>query len=293
MLEEAQMLVELVKNLPNHSQSLWGLDYEVLADRYLISKLESKKKNKYAENQLSKLKQASIESWKTHKLTGGPQHIFSFAAKPSLISNLRLAWPEADTQAMAIMDTLEQTFIINQLWVSGKGWESNLQRATLLRNNFINYWQKLPKNTSKPKVFFKFGSSHLIRGRSMSEVYDLGNLLPELAALEGSKSFNLMVLQGNVSNTAVFDPTQLRYIESSPKDGYSKGLEVLTNLADKDTFTLIDLRPLRAILSRQKDEVNTELMRVVHGYDALLVLSASTASHNLLPALTSVKPNND
>jgi hypothetical protein len=122
----------------------------------------------------------------------------------------------------------------------------------------------------------------------MTEVYDLGSLLPELAALEGSRIFNLLVLPGKDSRAAVLDPTTMRYVAGEPKDSYVEGLELITDQVAPDAFTLIDLRPLRPLLSRIREGVHPELMRTVHGYDALLVMSGSTPSSNLLPQ--SAKP---
>jgi hypothetical protein len=60
-----------------------------------------------------------------------------------------------------------------------------------------------------------------------------------------------------------------------------EGLEPILGAADPDAFTLIDLRPLRPLLGRWREDTHPELMRVVHGFDALLVLSGSTSSTNL------------
>jgi hypothetical protein len=165
-----------------------------------------------------------------------------------------------------------------------QGWASNARRAAFMRSNFLRKWREAASGDRKPRVFLKLGASHLVRGRSMTEVYDLGSLLPELAALEGSKTFQLLVLPGKGTRVAVFDPTKMRFAPGEPKDSYMEGLDAIIEQAAPDTFTLIDLRPLRPLLSRQRDGLSQELMRVVHGYDAVLVMSGSTPSHNLLSA---------
>ena len=49
-----------------------------------------------------------------------------------------------------------------------------------------------------------------------------------------------------------------------------------------DTFTLIDLRPWRPLVFGQRHEaLDAALVRTIHGFDALLVLTGSTASANL------------
>jgi len=52
--------------------------------------------------------------------------------------------------------------------------------------------------------------------------------------------------------------------------------------AHPDAFTLIDLRPLRPLVFGQRHEaLDADLMRTIHGFDALLVLTGSTASADL------------
>jgi hypothetical protein len=49
-----------------------------------------------------------------------------------------------------------------------------------------------------------------------------------------------------------------------------------------DTFTLIDLRTLRPLMFGPNHKaVDADLVRTIHGFDALLVLTGSMASANL------------
>ena len=49
-----------------------------------------------------------------------------------------------------------------------------------------------------------------------------------------------------------------------------------------DAFTLIDLRALRPpVFCQRHKALDADLVRTIHGFDALLVLTGSTASANL------------
>ncbi|MDF2180362.1 hypothetical protein P2G88_19055 [Aliiglaciecola sp. CAU 1673] len=282
MREEAQMLVDVRQSLPSQKQVIWGLDYEVLGDRYLISRLAQMEKPQAAEQAMQQLQQASEQSWRKYTETRNPQYIFSFGGDPALVQAVRSAWPQAQDNALALLHTLEETFAVNQLWMSGQGWASNERRVSLIKQHFLKYWHEQKRQGQAPKVLFKFGSTHMIRGLSMTRVFDLGNMLPEIAALEDGKSFHLLVLPGVDSATANFDPTSMSYKASTPKDGYAKGLELLTQHALPDTFTLIKLAPVRPLLGRYRQELPDKLQQVVHGFDAILIMSGSTPSSNLL-----------
>ena len=65
------------------------------------------------------------------------------------------------------------------------------------------------------------------------------------------------------------------------KDQYAEGLEALTDAAHDDAFTLIDLAALRPIVGARTDQYGIDVVRVVNGFDMLLVMSGSTASSEL------------
>ena len=287
MAEEAQMLAAVRAAVPQVDQVFWGLDYEVLADRHLLQQLDAMDKPDAAQAALQVLTEASTAAWQRHSETGGPQHIFSFGGDPALVQTLREAWPDAPAQAAQIIHTLEETLKINQLWVSGQGWASNQRRAKLNRANFLDYWRAQKAAGRSPRVMAKMGGSHMVRGRSMTEVFDLGSLMSETAALEGGHSFHLLVLPGEGAEVANFDPTKLRFHPAPAKDGYAGGLDSILNAAAADQFTVFDLRPLRPLLGRWREGTAPELMRVVHGFDALLLMNGSTASTDLAALIES------
>ncbi len=281
MAEEAEMLAAVRAVAPPDEPVLWGTDYEVAGDRPLIKLLERAEKPAAAEAALEAVAAASAASWAEYEKTGSPQFIFSFAGDPALIRAVREAWPDPDPRSEVILNTLEKTLSINRLWIQGSAWESNHARAALQRENFLRYWRVEKEHGTAPKVMAKYGASHIVRGLSQTAVYDLGTLLPEIAAIEGSHSFSLMVVPGAGSSIAALNPSTWSY-EARPAQGsYLKGIEPLMNAAFEDGFTLIDLASLRSVVGMDRGELDDELFRIVHGFDMLLVMSGSTPSGEL------------
>ncbi len=281
MKEEAEMLARARAAVKGDAPVFWGVDYEVGGDRLLMTMLEAMPKPKAAADALAVLRAASTESWAKYASEKNPQYIFSFSGDPALVRAVRDAWPGHGVEAATILTALEETLEINRLWVRNLGYDSNLRRSTYMRTNLVAHWQAEKSAGRGPRVFAKMGMSHLIRGRNQTETWDIGALAPEIAVMEGGRAFSVAILPGKGSAVAVFDPVGWRYSPNTPKDGYMNGLEPLYAAASPDAFTLIDLRPLRAILGRQRDDTDPELMRMVHGFDMLLIMSGSTASTNL------------
>jgi len=278
MAEEAEMLATVRAAVAHDTQAFWGLDYEVAGDRTLLRILESKGKPDAARKALTSLTAASEQSWAQYRDTGGPQFIFSFSGDPELVRAVKDAWPERDEESDWILNTLEETLEINRLWINGQGWESNHRRAALIRSNFLRYWRQANQGEAGPKIMAKLGANHIVRGRNMTQTFDLGSLLPELAAIESGRSFAVMVVPGNDSLTAVLNPSTWTFAPDKPKDGYNREIEPLTQAAFADAFTLINLAPIRGMLASRAKLASPELLRVVYGFDMLLVMSGSTAS---------------
>lgn len=281
MAEEAEMLAVVRAGAPAGEPVLWGTDYEVAGDRQLIALLEQADKPPEAATALAAVADASAQSWAEYERSGSPQFIFSFAGDPALVRAVRDAWANPDPLSAVILNTLEQTLAVNNLWLQGKAWESNNARANLQRENFLRYWRTQQQRGEAPKVIAKYGASHVVRGLSPTAVFDLGTLLPEIASLEGGHSFSLMVMPGAGSQIAGFNPSTWSYEPRSAGGGYIKGIKPLMDAAFEDAFTLIDLRPLRAVAGMKRGELGDEVFRVVHGFDMLLVLSGSTPAGEL------------
>lgn len=278
MTEEAEMLAAIRASLPSSEPVFWGTDYEVAGDRQLLQLLERAEKPAAAAQALDALARASAVSWEKWETTGSPEYIFSFSGDPALVRAVREAWPTPDPDSEVMLNTLEQTLAINQLWIQGQAWASNAARAALQRDNFLRYWQAEQRQGHAPKVMAKYGSSHMVRGLSQTAVYDLGTLLPEIAALEGGHSISLMVVPGRGSHIAVLNPSTWTFEPRLAEGSYLAGIELLTDAAFDDAFTLIDLRPLRGVVGMKRGDLHDELFRIVHGFDLLLVMSGSTPS---------------
>ena len=281
MAEEARMLAAVRAVMPTDQPVFWGTDYEVAGDRPLIELLENADKPPAAAAALKTLADASARSWAEYEKTGKPEFIFGFAGDPAMVKAVRDAWPEPDPRSAIVLNTLERTLSINKLWFQGRAWESNQARAELQRENFLRHWHAEKRRGVTPRVMAKYGSSHIVRGSSQTAVYDLGTLLPEIAAIEAGHSFSLMVVPGAGSLVAGLNPSTWSYESRPAKDGYAKGLEPLMAAAHKDAFTLIDLAALRPVVGMNRGELHDELFRIIHGFDMLLVMSGSTPAGEL------------
>lgn len=280
MREESEWLAAARAAAPGRHQVIWGLDYEVGGDRRILQRLKAKRKPAAAATALAALEDASTQSWARWAETRSPADIISFSGDPALPRAVRDAWPNADDEAQLMLTTLEETFAINRLWFQNEGWRSNQRRAEFNRANLRRYWAAEAERA--PKVMFKFGASHMVRGLSHTQVLDIGTLAHELAEAEGGRSFHVLVLPGAGAQQAQFDPSAWTYRATTADQYEEMGMAPLMSAVYPDAMTLIDLRPIRPLVfGRRHKTLDADLVRNIHGFDALLVMTGSTASSNL------------
>jgi hypothetical protein len=279
LAEEARFLERVRAAVPGKAPVLWGLDYEVGGTDALIARLQARRPAA-AREAVDALAAASARSWEAYARTKGPQHIFAFAGDPELVRAVRQRWPRPDAESLWALDTLEETLAINQLWAQQRGWESNARRADLNRSNLLRHWKA--EGGRAPKALYKMGAGHLMRGRTLTQVYDVGSLVAEAAALRGGRTFHLLVLGGPGSQHAAFNPVEWTYQPAPASELKDLGVSALEGALLPGSATLIDLRPLRPLLAGKKARTaHPDLHAVAFGFDAVLVLSGSTPSTNL------------
>jgi len=281
MREEAQMLAAVRAAFPGKQPLLFGLDYEIILDRPFIADLKARAPAS-ARAPLAALEAASLASWAAYAQTKDIGKIFCFSGDPALVEAVTAAWPDPDPASAEILETLHQSLIINDHQTAGRYFLSNDSRAQFNRANWARLWRAETAAGRQPKAMFKFGAGHMVRGRSMTEVYDIASIVAETAALLGGHSFHLAVVPLAGGRQAVLNPQTITYGEVAVETVAEMGLEPLAALADPTGSTLQDLRPLRRLMSASVTATaDPRLARVVHGYDAVLFVRHAAPSGNL------------
>ncbi len=272
--EEAQFLASVVNAAPKNARVLWGFDRELFSDRYLIARLEPKVPSR-ARASFAKLKAASTSAW-------SQQTPFLFSGQdPAVVSAVRADWPNPDHDSDLILRTLEGTLAINAVAQTGTAWDSAQRRALWMRNNFADRLRE-ERGSASPKVMFKFGYNHMIRGANYVNIFDLGAITDEVAALGEARAFHILVLPGPGSHQAVLGPGRsFNSVSSDDFDEFKAGDQRLTRVLPNATATgheVIDLRPLRTLAMRGLESWNPDVVRTIHGYDAAVIWNAARAS---------------
>ncbi len=281
--EEARFLAAVVNAAPRGERVLWGFDREIFSDRYLIARLDDARAPRRAREPLARLKEASMNAWEQNQKNPGPPFLFS--ADPAVVSAVRTAWPHPDHDTDTILRTLEESLAINTVARTGTAWDSSERRAQWMRGSLAARLREERARGSTPKVMLKAGYNHMIRGANYVNIFDLGAMTDEVAALDGAREFHVIVLPGTGYSQATLGPGRSFVAVSSDEfDEFKAGDQRLTRVLSNASATgheVIDLRALRPLAMRGLEQWNSDLVRTIHGYDAAVIWKGAVASSGL------------
>jgi hypothetical protein len=151
-----------------------------------------------------------------------------------------------------------------------------------MRNNLAARLREERERGSPPKVMLKFGYNHMIRGANYVNIFDVGAMTDEVAALNGGRAFHILVLPGPGSRQAVLGPGRSFVSVSSDEfDEFRTGDQRLTRVlsnVDATGHEVIDFRALRPLAMRGLEGWNPDVVRTIHGYDAAVIWKGAHAS---------------
>lgn len=282
--EDAAYLRAIVNSTPGRRGVLWGLDYDILADRHLLERLRDLAPDGDARRVTDSVRAVADSALARGMREQNPGLILMFGGDPALLARLRAVHgPAPGSEADRILSLMEETLGINRMFVTRQGYQSNVRRSGLLKRQFWRHYDSTRAADGRaPRVLLKFGASHLVRGRNFTNTFDLGSLLPELAEMDGGETFGLYVVGGPGTLRAQTDPRVMRSIEIPVQALAPEWARPFAEAADPERWTVFDLRTLRADAGAGRlGSMAPPLVQVLYGFDVMVVLSKSGPQQDL------------
>lgn len=262
--------------------ALWGLDQDFLgAASVLLQQMRQEPngpKSKAAIRlALDEDKQAEVRA----RSTGDFMQLFLVSASDAEITALQKALAIDGTEkSQKIMRELTASRHIYQLNAAGSP-DSNSERATLLKQHFLQDYRTLQESTPAPHVLLKFGDNHMWKGFNDLHQLDLGDYVAELASVEQATSLHVQVIaaKGTLASLGGYArPTKTERFVLADVPEYA-WLKPVVDLLPKDSDRLmgvvLDLRKLRF----RQLAMSAEWQHLVYGYDLLVVLPEFTPAN--------------
>lgn len=257
---------------------LWGIDQEFMgAPMILLEALATRTQDKAVRSKLLNISEAdrialaklAFDNAWLAKATAE-----DFAALSKTFAN--------DPDARNVIEALAVSARIYQLNNSGSYAASNESRSALMQGYFLDNYRKAGR---APKVLLKMGAYHLGRGTTPVGIYDLGSLLPGLAAANGKRSLHIVFIPiaGSVRSIAPSD-TGVTAVKPYQDEGVGALLAAAGVSVDSLPATghvVIPTTAIRLRLSgKQKRELPEMARFILNGFDYLVTTrDAKAATH--------------
>jgi hypothetical protein len=270
---------ELARYLRSQHAAILGIDQvSLVSTGRFFTMLASKVKNASAKAYLVK-RAAAYQAQDRAKMSKGTGN-FSIYQRPSALDSLRSLTRTEGPEVQQMVHDFAASNDIYQLNQQGDP-RSHQLRINLMKRNLLKGLAAYQRpGQPLPTMLFKFGAMHVSRGVSLNGgVYDVGNLALNLADAHDQKSLHIYLMGQRGTRVQGFNP-----------DDFSKNVAAYSSVDELKPFTVpagstawqvFDLRPLRRALRRDQLKVaNYDLEVTLLGYDYLIIIPETTASHN-------------
>ena len=285
--EEFDMLSGCAHSAQGGALRLWGLDQELMgASSYILTQIMTTAPGKDAADLAQLLLQKSDQAHAASAKSGSPADTYMMTASDADLNKLRdLLQKQGSPKAQLLIASLIESREIYQKNMNGSGYDSNRQRALLMKKNFIEGYRAATEfEGHAPRVLMKFGGEHTYKVFNPLRNNDLGNLVAELADSAGSQSVHILILGVKGSQLRFagigrpFQPATFNLAED--KDSDFLFLRPMFDHLESDGWTMFDLRGLRKGFP-SFGAVDKELERLIFGNDLLVLIPNATASKQI------------
>jgi hypothetical protein len=256
---EAALAAAVVRANGDATPALWGLDQLFIgAAGVLLGDVAAQASNVEART----LAQA---------LAGRAKGNLQFLGEVDLgeLQKLRsLLEAESDRALAELVDGMILSGRIYQPFVTGKGlsvYAANLERENLMKRLFLARFKEAEmRDGTSPKVLFKFGANHVMRGLSTTHVPSLGNFVADFALARGAQTFSVLLLCGPGTKAGDFQGNEGDCAYSVPA-----AFPDLVAHVDAKQPTLFDLRVWKD-KPRRWAHLSPDVRELIWAYDAVL-----------------------
>lgn len=256
---------QLLKQLVSANTSIYGTDQIILiADRLICHELHQKTTNPKARTIYKTIEQQSKIHFTNYlKDQNKPFYLFTEAFENQINALLALDLEEEEKD---IMEALKLTLDIYKT-------QSHQLRVQLMKNNLM----KVYKEWENKKNLFKYGAFHLPKGESLWKIYDLGNLVNNVADSQFKKSLHIMVIGQSGTQASPFKGFTEQIVDETRNE--LKPLKPLFNTITSKEWQCFDMAPLRMALENGTVRIDDiKLERIVKGYDYVVIIPQVTAA---------------
>jgi len=193
--EEFELIRKFTSATNNADENIWGIDQMYMGSpRFAFNILSEEAKNDKSQSLIAEYVEAAKSQFNSFLKSNNPLQLPMMQLKDSDFERLAKQFnTNSDTKVTQLITDLQTSQEIYQHVFSGENYWNNYKRSKLMKRQFMDYYNRTTAQDKIPKVILKFGAVHTSKGLSPVHLYDLGNMVSELAEMNGSKAANFKI----------------------------------------------------------------------------------------------------
>jgi hypothetical protein len=262
---EAQMFAEAGRISRGKGRPVWGIDQEFGAEAALeriVRSAPTPEARAYANDLLKRAHEAEADREKLNDET----HFIARLVSPEELTRLaELYSASKNTEIRWLIQDLRDSNKIYWLYHHGSGNQNSTVREDYMKRVFMDEYRRAERlDRRMPKVVFKAGHWHALRGSNPNFVFTTGNMLSEFAKANGSRAF--------VVSTYRYEPGN--YMSKA------EDMRLLAEVADPSGIVVIDFEGLRDKLfaRRFRENLPPSFFQLIFKADAAMIMGGEKSS---------------
>lgn len=256
-----------LKNAINNGFELWGIDQEYLtAQIFLIDEMYNLSKNKSSLESSYKEAKVYLTNETKKSMLNDDYKLFTELLKSSIVNQFFKKTDTTNLKIQKIITDLKDSWEVYRLREVNDYYSSLHKRLNIMQSNFTDYYSKAKEVDALPKAIIKIGGKHASKGRSLDNIFDIGNFAMELANFNNKKSTTVLMFPSSYLND-----------DGSTDNNIDKEDEVfirpLINKAN-EKWILIDLKKIEEFSWKNKIEYKS-LKDYMYRFDYLIITPPS------------------
>jgi len=257
---------ELLEAIQKSGARILGSDQVVMyADRLIFQDIVRRTENQKAKDIYTVIiEQSRLHLEKFYENPANPMY-FMTAEFSKHLQDLQLL-DLSETEDLIIADMQRSVVIYKE--------QNHRKRVQLILHQLMKDYPKW----NQAKNLFKYGANHMARGESFLTVFDIGNVVANITESNYEQSFHIMIIgeSGMLGSPFKTFPPNPVDTENAFYLSYLKPFFKITQGSEWHMFNMIPLR--KAVEKNRLKIENSNLLRVIKGFDVLVVIPEVTAA---------------
>ncbi len=258
--------IDLFKNVVNNKGNIWGIDQTFMIEfRLVFHYILNNSSNQKLKKAVKPLLEEAIKGFDI--ATEEKNFMAPFIFKYSDELHQSLLNLTSTEEEINVLEDLKKTKEIYLHYFQKRHYLNNNVRAKLMKTNFLNYYKEASKDGKLPKVVFKLGANHVGKGLNTTNVYDISNMISELAIINNKTSVHIyasgvngMQNIGNPFSSVSVVPFD--YTNKLPEE-VAEAVKI-----QEEKYLIIDAEALRI----KANSLSDKLKKLVLKYDVLIYI---------------------